>query len=151
MMYIYTVILFFFALYSLAMDMETESTITMGLTLLGMGVGAIMEIYQMVVFTVQFLKSAARKSEIPLLKNGLFLPCSWSWCLIYLGTQEELLNKIMDSEGDKTAFIVVTAILLHFIGALFEVQIGLLSFYSNILAIAQRKSKVEVDTEAQKK
>ena len=153
MMYIYsfTTFMFLFMFYSTAMELETESTVLMGFLFLGMGVGAIVEIYQIIRFIVNFVKSAVRRSEIPKpVNNGLFLPCLWSWCLFYLAfEEEELLKKILGDHEENGFFAILTAFLILSIGALFELQRGLLTFCSNYLF--QRTSKVEIDTEAQKK
>ena len=104
--------------------------------LLAMGVSAIVEMYHIVIFIVLFMKHAARRSEKSrenlIMNNLLFLPTLWTWCLV---TSVQL------------QYAVPASLLLYLIGAFIEI-------YNDILDLRKKLTmltKVEVDTEAQKK
>ena len=116
--------------------LETETTILFPSMLLAMGVSAIVEMYHIVIFIVLFMKHAARRSEKSrenlIMNNLLFLPTLWTWCLV---TSVQL------------QYAVPASLLLYLIGAFIEI-------YNDILDLRKKLTmltKVEVDTEAQKK
>lgn len=104
---------------------------------LGMFLGATLEFSGIFVFIADFLKSVATKSEMPLrnhgfMKNGLFLPCIWSWFLVYLGIVTKEAEEQMENH------FIFGMLLLHFIGSLFEVQERFLASHRIVLKLRRR-------------